>query len=45
MYYPTVYADDFDTFEVKLDRLLANKRELADDMLNGAGDISAEELL
>lgn len=45
VYYPTVYAQDFDTFEVKLDRLLTEKRELADDMLNGAGDLRAEELL
>jgi SNF2 family DNA or RNA helicase len=45
VYYPTVFANDFDTFEVKLDRLLESKRELADDMLNEAGDVKAEELI
>ncbi|WP_310461328.1 SNF2-related protein [Sphaerotilus sp.] len=39
VYYPVVQADDFCTFDVKLDRLLTNKRELAQDMLNGSGDI------
>ena len=43
VYYPTVAADDFETFDVKLDRLLNEKRSLANDMLNGTGSISAEE--
>ncbi|WP_139559022.1 SNF2-related protein [Methylotetracoccus oryzae] len=40
VYYPVVTADDFSTFDVKLDQLLTRKRELARDMLNGAGDLS-----
>lgn len=40
VYYPIVVAEDFTTFDVKLDRLLRVKRELAADMLNGAGDVS-----
>lgn len=39
VYYPVVHADDFTTFEAKLDRLLDRKRALAEDMLNGAGDV------
>ncbi|MEY4909716.1 MAG: hypothetical protein RL260_3434, partial [Pseudomonadota bacterium] len=39
VYYPVVQADDFCTFDVKLDRLLTSKRGLAQDMLNGSGDI------
>ncbi|MCW2486532.1 restriction endonuclease [Candidatus Symbiopectobacterium sp. NZEC127] len=39
VYYPVVRADDFSTFDVKLDQLLTRKRELAGDMLNGSGDI------
>lgn len=39
VYYPVVVADDFPTFDVKLDQLLTRKRELASDMLNGAGDV------
>lgn len=39
VYCPVVQADDFCTFDVKLDRLLTSKRELARDMLNGSGDI------
>lgn len=39
VYYPIVKADDFTTFDVKLDQLLTRKRELAGDMLNGSGDI------
>jgi len=34
VYYPIVHADDFTTFDVKLDKLLSSKRALADDMLN-----------
>lgn len=43
VYYPTVHAEDFDTFEAKLDRLLAGKRALAQDMLNGSGELDASE--
>jgi hypothetical protein len=39
VYYPVVRADDFSTFDVKLDELLRRKRVLATDMLNGAGDL------
>lgn len=44
VYYPSIYADNFDTFEIKLDRLLADKRRLAGDMLNGTSEISVQEL-
>jgi len=40
VYYPVVYADDFVTFDVKLDQLLTYKRGLAEDMLNGSGDVT-----
>ncbi|MFM4875252.1 SNF2-related protein [Aeromonas veronii] len=40
VYYPVVIADDFSTFDVKLDQLLTKKRELAGDILNGSGDLS-----
>jgi hypothetical protein len=40
VYYPVVFADDFNTFDVKLDQLLTVKRDLASDMLNGAGDLA-----
>lgn len=43
VYYPVVRADDFSTFDVKLDQLLARKRELANDMLNGSGDIGPND--
>lgn len=39
VYYPVVQANDFMTFDVKLDQLLTYKRGLAEDMLNGSGDI------
>jgi hypothetical protein len=39
VYCPVVVALDFLTFDVKLHRLLGVKRELAMDMLNGAGDV------
>jgi superfamily II DNA or RNA helicase len=39
VYYPTVYAEDFVTFDIKLDQLLTYKRALAMDMLNGSGDV------
>lgn len=40
VYYPVVYAEDFTTFDVKLDHLLTHKRGLAEDMLNGSGDVN-----
>jgi len=43
VYYPVVVADDFATFDVKLDELLARKRDLASDMLNGASDIGPSD--
>ena len=39
VYYPVVCAEDFVTFDVKLDQLLTHKRTLAADMLNGSGDV------
>lgn len=43
VYYPVVAADDFTTFDVKLDQLLERKRSLAGDMLNGCPDITAAD--
>lgn len=43
VYYPTVRAAEFRTFEETLDELLSRKRGLAGDMLNGCADISAGE--
>jgi len=43
VYYPTIVAADFVTFEQKLDQLLTEKRQLATDMLNGAEDISLRD--
>jgi hypothetical protein len=43
VYYPIIRAEDFKTFDVKLDELLSRKRSLAGDMLNGAGDIGARD--
>lgn len=43
VYYPTVSALDFKTFDVKLDELLERKRALAGDMLNGSGEIGARD--
>lgn len=40
VYYPVVCASDFTTFDVKLDSLLTHKRQLAQDMLNGSGDVT-----
>lgn len=40
VYCPVVCADDFVTFDQKLDQLLERKRELARDMLNGSGDVT-----
>ena len=39
VYYPSIYAE-FETFEIKLDRLLADKRKLATDMLRPASEIN-----
>jgi SNF2 family DNA or RNA helicase len=39
VYYPCAHAEDFVTFDVKLDQLLDQKRALAQDLLNGAGDL------
>jgi Holliday junction resolvase len=39
VYYPVVVADDFVTFDAKLDLLLEWKRGLSTDMLNGSGDL------
>ncbi|MBF0121425.1 MAG: restriction endonuclease [Desulfobacterales bacterium] len=39
VYYPIIYAEEFTTFDVKLNKLLKSKRELAKDMLNGTGEI------
>lgn len=45
VYYPTVTSVEFESFEQKLDKLLARKRALANDMLNGAGDVNVLELV
>jgi hypothetical protein len=42
VYYPVVTAE-FKTFDERLDELLRSKRNLAQDMLNGAGDITPGE--
>lgn len=39
VYYPVVTANDFTTFDARLDQLLDEKRRLATDILNGAGDV------
>lgn len=43
VYYPVVRADEFTTFDVKLDALLERKRALSGDMLNGTGDLRPDE--
>ena len=43
VYYPVVCAEEFVTFDVKLDRLLEKKRGLSGDMLNGTGNILPNE--
>ncbi|MEJ8848588.1 SNF2-related protein [Variovorax rhizosphaerae] len=43
VYYPVVVADDFMTFDVKLDKLLERRRALSADMLNGSGDAGPED--
>lgn len=42
VYYPSVYTDEFETFELKLDRLLSDKRRLADDMLMPSTELSKD---
>jgi hypothetical protein len=43
VYFPVVTAEDFKTFDEKLDQLLERKRALAGDMLNGSPDISLSD--
>ena len=43
VYYPVVVAENFVTFDEKLDQLLESKRKLSQDMLNGCGDIGPAE--
>lgn len=45
VYYPTVAGVEFESFEQKLDKLLARKRALASDMLNGTGDVNVLEFI
>ncbi|MGA4438872.1 DEAD/DEAH box helicase [Psychrobacter pocilloporae] len=42
VYYPSIAAQDFETFEIKLDKLLSSKRRLADDMLEPNTEITQE---
>jgi len=44
VYYPSIKAQDFETFEIKLDKLLSSKRSLADDMLKPTVDLTQELL-
>ena len=43
VYYPVVVAQDFVTFDAKLDTLLKWKRGLSTDMLNGTGVVSSTD--
>ena len=43
VYCPTLVCPDFRTFEEELDKLLASKRKLAGDMLNGSPDITSAD--
>ena len=43
VYYPGVVSDKFPSFDVRLDALLAGKRALAADMLNGCSDLRAAD--
>ncbi len=45
VYYPVIVAEDFVTFDQKLDQLLDWKRGLSSDMLNGTGEISVADFL
>jgi SNF2 family DNA or RNA helicase len=42
VYYPSIAAPDFETFEIKLDKLLSSKRSLADDMLKPNVEITQD---
>lgn len=43
VYYPIVVAEDFLTFDAKLDKLLAWKRGLSADMLNGTSEVGLSD--
>jgi SNF2 family DNA or RNA helicase len=43
VYYPGVISERFPSFDVRLDALLARKRALAADMLNGSSDLRAAD--
>ncbi|GAB1425108.1 hypothetical protein MASR2M16_23420 [Thauera terpenica] len=43
VHYPIVSASNFKTFDEKLHELLTWKRSLSQDMLNGAGELRAED--
>ena len=43
VYYPGVVSEKFPSFDVRLDALLASKRALAADMLNGCSDLRAAD--
>lgn len=45
VYYPTIVSNNYITFEKTLDSLLAKKRELAGDMLNGYDEIKAADFI
>lgn len=45
VYYPTIVASGYETFENKLDILLTQKRELARDMYNGGEEVLLAELV
>ena len=42
VYYPSIAAHDFETFDIKLDKLLSSKRSLADDMLKPNIELTQE---
>ena len=44
VYYPSIAAPNFETFEIKLDKLLSSKRKLADDMLKPSIELEKELL-
>ena len=43
VYYPVVVAEDFVTFDEKLDRLLEIKRRLSQDILNACSDVGPSD--
>lgn len=43
VYYPGVVSSKYQSFDVRLDALLAQKRELATDMLNGCSDLKVDD--